>query len=37
MSIDNFDQTTVPTPAQQAQLYSPFNARNRYMFFGDEE
>jgi hypothetical protein len=33
------DTTTQPTAAQQAQLYSPFNARNRFKFFtsGDEQ
>lgn len=34
------DTTTQPTAAQQDQLYSPFNARNRFKFFtsgGDEQ
>jgi len=32
------DSTTQPTPDQQAQLFSPFNARNRFKFFsGGEE
>jgi len=36
MSITNSDSATTPTPDQQAQLYSLFNARNRFAFFGND-